>query len=84
MTEEAGLLAALPGLAFHAMLLFARLGAAAMLLPHGQLWLVANRHLPYEAELDARFQVWREIGGTPAFKVIEAARPRRAGKGQTR
>ena len=58
--------------------------AAAILLPHGQLWLVANRHLPYEAELDARFQVWREIGGTPAFKVIEAARPRRAGKGQTR
>ena len=58
--------------------------AAAILLPHGQLWLVANRHLPYEAELDARFQTWREINGTPAFKVIEAARPRRAGKGPTR
>ena len=54
------------------------------LAPDGGLWLVANRHLPYETELDARFQVWREIGGTPAFKVIEAARPRRAGKGQTR
>lgn len=58
--------------------------AAAILLPHGQLWLVANRHLPYEAELEARFQTWREIAGTPAFKVIEAARPRRVGKGKTR
>lgn len=33
MMEEAGFLAALPGLAFHAVLLFARVGAAAMLLP---------------------------------------------------
>lgn len=58
--------------------------AATLLLPQGHLWLVANRHLPYEAELAARFQDWHEIGGTPAFKLIEASRPRRAARGQAR
>ncbi|MCA8881943.1 MAG: class I SAM-dependent methyltransferase [Rhodobacteraceae bacterium] len=58
--------------------------AAALLSPQGKLWLVANRHLPYETELTSRFQDWREIGGTAAFKLIEAARPRRTGKGPKR
>jgi len=55
--------------------------AAAMLAPDGALWMVANRHLPYERDLDTAFRDWHETGGTPAFKVLHAARPRRAAKG---
>ncbi|MDJ1006440.1 MAG: class I SAM-dependent methyltransferase [Paracoccaceae bacterium] len=50
--------------------------AAEMLGPKGQLWLVANRHLPYESTLEACFRELREVGGTPAFKVLAAERPR--------
>jgi 16S rRNA (guanine1207-N2)-methyltransferase len=50
--------------------------AAAMLAPHGQLWLVANRHLPYEAVLADCFRVRREVGGDAAFKLIAAERPK--------
>ncbi len=52
--------------------------AARMLAPSGSFWMVANRHLPYEAELAAAFSVVEEIGGTPGFKVIHARKPRRA------
>ncbi len=52
--------------------------AAAMLTPQGQIWLVANRHLPYEAELAELFRDVAETGGTPGFKVIHATRPHRA------
>lgn len=52
--------------------------AAAMLKPKGSLWLVANRHLPYESTLDDSFRDVREVGGNPAFKVFEARRPRTA------
>ena len=52
--------------------------AAAILAPRGRLWLVANRHLPYEAELDAAFAEVTEVPGPPAFKLFRAARPRRA------
>lgn len=50
--------------------------AAEMLAPRGTLWLVANRHLPYEAELNARFQAVAEIDGTPGYKILRAERPR--------
>ncbi|SLN22707.1 class I SAM-dependent methyltransferase [Roseisalinus antarcticus] len=51
--------------------------AAAMLLPSGQLWLVANRHLPYEAALRDRFVQVSEIGGDGRYKLFQANRPRR-------
>ena len=50
--------------------------AAAMLTPKGGLWLVANRHLPYESALEASFREVREIGSDRAFKVFHAIRPR--------
>ncbi|WP_414649161.1 class I SAM-dependent methyltransferase [Dyella sp.] len=46
--------------------------AADALLPHGRLWLVANRHLPYEATLAARFDRVRTVVTQEGFKVIEA------------
>ncbi len=53
------------------------IAAAARLLSHrGSLWLVANRHLPYEAELERRFREWTPLAETPQFKVLTAARPR--------
>ncbi|KAA9005253.1 class I SAM-dependent methyltransferase [Histidinibacterium aquaticum] len=51
--------------------------AAAVLEPGGRLWLVANRHLPYEAALRERFARVEEIAGDPRYKIFEAARPRR-------
>jgi len=51
--------------------------AAGMLAPSGSLWMVANRHLPYEAELAAGFSDVAEVDGTPGFKVIHARKPRR-------
>jgi 16S rRNA (guanine1207-N2)-methyltransferase len=51
--------------------------AARMLTPQGSLWMVANRHLPYEEALGRAFQQIEEAGGTPGFKVIHASRPRR-------
>jgi 16S rRNA (guanine1207-N2)-methyltransferase len=50
--------------------------AADALRPHGQFWMVANRHLPYEEMLSLRFaqvQAKAEGGG---FKVIAASGPR--------
>lgn len=51
--------------------------AAKILKPGGQLWLVANRHLPYEERLSERFREVSEVGGTSGFKVIHAAKPHR-------
>ncbi|PIE13183.1 MAG: MFS transporter [Rhodobacterales bacterium] len=51
--------------------------AAAMLSPAGRLWLVANRHLPYEDELAQRFGKVEEIAGDNRFKVLAATRPAR-------
>ncbi len=51
--------------------------AAAMLSQRGQVWLVANRHLPYEAEAAAHFLEVEEIAGDRSFKVLLAAKPRR-------
>jgi 16S rRNA (guanine1207-N2)-methyltransferase len=51
--------------------------AADALVPGGRFWLVANRHLPYEAMLAARFAQVRAVAVQDGFKVIEAAEPRR-------
>nr|WP_256474294.1 class I SAM-dependent methyltransferase [Lutimaribacter sp. EGI FJ00013] len=51
--------------------------AAACLAPHGRLWLVANRHLPYEAALQTHFAQVDEIAGDNRFKVLSAHRPTR-------
>jgi 16S rRNA (guanine1207-N2)-methyltransferase len=49
--------------------------AAGMLKRSGRLWLVANRHLPYETETRARFREVQEIGSTGRFKILAAAKP---------
>lgn len=51
--------------------------AARALQPRGTLWLVANRHLPYERTLDDLFSEVEDRAGTPAYKLTRAARPRR-------
>lgn len=51
--------------------------AAGMLKPSGRLYLVANRHLPYETEAQKLFQEVREIAGDRSFKILLAAKPRR-------
>ncbi|TCP62744.1 16S rRNA m(2)G 1207 methyltransferase [Rhodovulum bhavnagarense] len=51
--------------------------AARVLAPHGQAFIVANRHLPYERDLVRLFAEVKEIGGDSGFKVLHAARPRR-------
>ena len=48
--------------------------AAAALRPGGRLWLVANRHLPYEAALARGFATTRVVRDQDGFKVIEAIR----------
>jgi 16S rRNA (guanine1207-N2)-methyltransferase len=48
--------------------------AAEALRPRGRLLLVANRHLPYESVLDARFTAVRTLADDRGFKVIEAVR----------
>lgn len=45
--------------------------AADALNPGGRLWLVANRHLPYEAVLDASFGRVRTVAQQAGFKVVE-------------
>lgn len=52
--------------------------AARLLASHGTLWMVANRHLPYEATLTARFRDWGEIAGDNRFKILRAVRPARS------
>jgi 16S rRNA (guanine1207-N2)-methyltransferase len=51
--------------------------AAAALEEAGVLWLVANRHLPYEAVLATHFNTARAVEVRDGFKVIEAKGPRR-------
>lgn len=51
--------------------------AARVLSSQGDLWMVANRHLPYEAELKKRFGHVEEIGGDARFKLFHASRPMR-------
>ncbi len=46
--------------------------AAEMLKKGGALWLVANRHLPYEAELKAAFKRVTPISDGGGYKLFEA------------
>ncbi len=50
--------------------------AARNLTRNGQLWMVANRHLPYEATLAEAFARVDEVAGDNRFKVFHASRPR--------
>jgi 16S rRNA (guanine1207-N2)-methyltransferase len=52
--------------------------AAGMLLPDGTLWLVANRHLPYDRTLPTLFRQVEDIGGDAAFRLTRASHPIRA------
>lgn len=52
--------------------------AAGMLVPDGSLWLVANRHLPYDKTLAALFRRVEDIGGDAAFRLTRASLPIRA------
>ena len=51
--------------------------AARLLTGAGRLWMVANRHLPYEAALARHFAQVTETGGDARFKIIEASGARR-------
>ena len=51
--------------------------AARLLKPAGQLWMVANRHLPYEAAAAELFRDVEELAGDNRFKILHAAKPRR-------
>lgn len=46
--------------------------AASLLTGAGRLWMVANRHLPYEAELARHFADVSELGGDNRFKILTA------------
>jgi len=49
--------------------------AAQALRSHGELWLVANRQLPYENLLNETFVHVEKIVETGAFKVVHATHP---------
>ena len=52
--------------------------AAQALRPGGRLWLVANRHLPYEPALGASFERVRSVKQEHGFKIVEAVKAKRA------
>lgn len=51
--------------------------AATLLKPTGQLFLVANRQLAYEATLDASFARVEVLSQTSRYKIIHARKPKR-------
>lgn len=51
--------------------------AARLLTPQGTLWMVANRHLPYETALREVFREGDELAGDGRFKLFRASRPTR-------
>ncbi|ARU00082.1 class I SAM-dependent methyltransferase [Yoonia vestfoldensis] len=51
--------------------------ACRLLAPHGKLWMVANRHLPYESAMSESFRNVDIIGGNNAFKLFHATKPLR-------
>jgi 16S rRNA (guanine1207-N2)-methyltransferase len=51
--------------------------AAAALVEDGGLWLVANRHLPYERTLREAFVEVATVADAEGFKVLHARNPRR-------
>ena len=48
--------------------------AAGLLKPGGVLWVVANRHLPYENEINAAFKRMKPVADAGGYKVLEAVR----------
>ncbi|PPQ37865.1 16S rRNA (guanine1207-N2)-methyltransferase [Rhodoblastus acidophilus] len=48
--------------------------AAEVLRSGGACWLVANRHLPYEAALEEKFRSVAPVATAAGFKVIEAVK----------
>ena len=54
--------------------------AAGLLTGAGRLWMVANRHLPYEAVLAENFTDVAEIAGDSRFKVISATGAGKTGR----
>jgi 16S rRNA (guanine1207-N2)-methyltransferase len=54
--------------------------AAGMLRGSGRLWMVANRHLPYEPALAQVFAQVTETGGDSRFKLLTATQPRTRGQ----
>ncbi|QYX57309.1 methyltransferase [Roseovarius sp. SCSIO 43702] len=57
---------------------WAFIGAAARVLkPSGHLWMVANRHLPYESALAESFGEVAPVAGDGRFKLFHARRPSR-------
>jgi len=52
--------------------------AAQALQPGGRLWLVANRHLAYEAALGTGFQRVRIVTQQHGYKIVEATKAPRA------
>ena len=47
------------------------------LRPKGTMYMVANRHLPYETTLEQCFAKVLELPGNGRFKLFEASRPKR-------
>lgn len=56
--------------------------AGAILSRQGALWLVANRHLPYERTLEEAFASLETVDQTAGYKIIRAERPRPLPKGK--
>jgi 16S rRNA (guanine1207-N2)-methyltransferase len=54
--------------------------AAQSLISGGQLWIVANRHLPYEETLDACFKHVGVVAQNNFYKVFKAVGPKSAKK----
>jgi 16S rRNA (guanine1207-N2)-methyltransferase len=50
------------------------------LTPDGQLWMVANRHLPYGPLLSELFNRLEDVGGDGAFRILRAEGPKRAAR----
>ena len=51
--------------------------ASRLLTPQGKLWMVANRHLPYENTMTECFRNVDTIAMDAGFKVFHATRPHR-------
>lgn len=54
--------------------------AARALVPGGRLFLVANRHLPYEAVLDAQFGAAEIVAQAHGYKIVVATRATNAAR----
>lgn len=51
--------------------------ASRLLTPRGVFLMVANRHLPYESTLEAKFGRVEELDGSGGFKMFRATKPKR-------